>query len=228
MTKKEHTKPVGVDGSLTHESGPDIDERTFNRYVSPKAKAAIEVDVANKFVELALATGEAASFEQLPENDLDFAWASGDRRAKIELTELTLATPPYRETGQSAVIQYKPWGEKFFDLVQKKDSKSYREKLPIDLLVYTTHYAYHGNRFCVDLAAERLRHYGGGAAFDRVYYLSFSGEVSELYLLKPYRPALAPKLRREYEGQWYANMDFANGTEVPGGTRFEVTFPPRH
>lgn len=228
MTKKEHTKPVGVDGSLTHKSGPNIDERTFNRYVSPKAKAEIEIDVANKFVELASAAGEAVSFEQLPENDLDFAWVSGNRRAKIELTELTLVTPPYRGDGQSAVIQYKPWGEKFFDLVQKKDNKPYRERLPIDLLVYTTHYAYHGNSFCVDLAAERLRHYAGGASFDRVYYLSLSGEVSKLYLLKPYRTALAPKLRREYEGQCYTNMDFANGTEVPGGTRFEVSFPLRH
>jgi len=226
LAKKEHTKPVGTDGSLTMKSGPDLDEKNFDRYVSPKGKADIEVDVANKFVELVSNSSNEVSIDQLPENDLDFAWVSDGRKAKIEFTELTLATPPYKESGQSATVYYKVFSEKLYELVEKKNSKSYRESVPIDLLVYTTHYAYHGNSFCIDLAAERLRHYGGGESFDRVYYLSFSGPVSELHLLKPYRPTLAPKLRREYEGQFYINTNFANGTDVPGGTGFEISLPP--
>lgn len=228
MAKTEHIKPVGVDGSLTHAVGPSIDERTFNRHVSPKAKDLIEADIAAAFTRL-VTDDQAGAGElvKLPENDLDFAWSQGDRNAKIEFTELTLATPPYLEKGQSAVVQYKPWGEKFFDLVTKKNNKLYQENLPIDLLVYTTHFAYHGNSFCVDLAAERLRHFKGGANFNRVYYLEFAKEVSKLYLLKPYRAALAPKLRREYEGHWYLTVNFATGTAVPGGTKFEMAFPPK-
>jgi hypothetical protein len=99
--------------------------------------------------------------------------------------------------------------------------------VPIDLLVYSTHFAYHGNSFCVDLAAERLRHLKGGENFDRVYYLEFRGDASSLYILKPYRAPLPAKLRREYEGHWYATVNFEAGTSVPGGTRFNMELPRR-
>jgi hypothetical protein len=203
-----------------------VDERTFNRHLSPKPKEKIEADIAVAFARLVSeGSADGAKLEQLPENDLDFAWSQGDRKAKVEFTELVLAIPPFREEGQSAIIHYKPWGEKFCELVERKNGKRYSENLPIDLLVYTTHYAYHGNRFCIDLAAERLRHYNGGSAFDRIYYLEFAGDVSQLHLLKPYRAALAPNLRREYERQWYSPVNFANGTAVPGGTAFKMTLP---
>lgn len=226
MTKDGHVKPVGLDGSLRHAVGPGIDERAFNRYVAPKAKDLIEADIATAFARMVGENGGGlAQLEQLPENDLDFGWTHGDRKAKIELTELTLATPPYREKGQSALIYYKPWGEKFCDLVGKKNDKSYGDSLPIDLLVYTTHFAYHGNNFCVDLAAERLRHIAGGARFDRVYYLEFRREASMLHILKPYRTPLPAKLRREYEGHWYSTVNFDAGTPIAGGTLFEMKLP---
>lgn len=228
MNKRPHDKPVGVDGSLTHQTGPDIDKRTFNRHVSPKPKSAIEADIADAFVRLISAvSGKTPELIRLDENDLDFAWSLDGRKAKVELTELILANPPYQETGQSAVIYYKPWAEKFCELVEKKNAKRYCDTLPLDLLVYTTHFAYHGNSFCIDLAAERLRHLRGGSIFDRVYYLNFAQDSSELSLLKPYRVEMRSKLRREYEGHWYIPMNFAAGTPVTGGTRFEFTLPPR-
>ena len=224
--KKVHVKPVGLDGSLRHIVGPDVDERTFNRHVSPKEKNLIEADIADTFARLVADEGGAAAcLEQLPENDFDFSWSLGKRAAKIEFTELTLETPPYRNSGQSAVVHYKPWGEKFVDLVNKKNNKSYRDNVPLDLLVYTTHFAYHGNSFCVELAAERLRQFHGGSNFDQIYYLEFRSEASNLYKLKPYLPALPSKIRREYEGHWYSTVNFASGTPVPGGTKFEMVLP---
>lgn len=226
---RKHDKPVGLDGSLRHEVGPAIDERTFQRHVEPKPKDAIEADIAAAFRHAAqdgLGYG-GITIRQLPENDLDFEWTQGDRVAKLEFTELVLENPPYRETGQSATIPYKPWAEKFCGLVQKKNAKSYAHAHAIDLLVYTTHFAYHGNKFCAAWAAERLRHLDGAAGFDRVFYLEFRGEASRVYQLKPYPARLAPRLRREYEAMRYSTVNFAEGTPVPGGTRFDLRLPPR-
>lgn len=227
MARPGHDKPVGIDGSLTHRVGPGVDERTFDRHISPAPKEKIEAVIAAAFADLVSQNGvDRAVLTQLPENDLDFSWTQGERTAKIEFTELVLAAPPYREEGQSAIIRYKPWGERFFELVQKKNGKAYRQNEPIDLLVYTTHYAYHGNRFCVDLAAERLRHYQGGGIFDRIYYLEFAGSASTLHKLKPFPEPLPPSTRRNYEQLWYSPANFASGTAVPGGTAFKMTLSP--
>lgn len=216
-------KPVGVDGSLTHETGLGVDKRTFNRHVEPKQKDLIEADIAQAFETRA----GASKLVQLPENDLDFSWSRDGRDAKIEFTELVLAHPPYKEAGDSAVIQYKPWAEGFETLVIKKNGKRYGSKSDVDLLIYTTHFAYHGNEYCVALAAERLRRADAASGFAQVFYLEYRGEASTLHSLKPYRPAMRPSIRREYERLWYSNMNFARGTAVKGGTRFEVELPPR-
>ncbi len=225
MTRK-HIKPVGISGALHHANGPNIDERTFIRHIESREKNLIEIEIAEAFRRLKSENQKnSATIKQLPENDLDFLWEQNGRTAKIELTELILENPPYKDNAQSAIIHYKPWGEKFFEIVNKKNNKHYKENLPVDLLVYTTHYSYHGNEFCVDLAAERLRHYQGGHNFDRIYYINFLNQASSLYMLKPYRPPLPPKLRREYEGLWYANVNFAQGVPVPGGTSYEIVLP---
>ena len=220
-------KPVGKDGSLTHEVGPDIDKRTFTRHISPKEKDLLEADVAESFRKSIVDTTEAQSVvvTQLDENDLDFLWEVDGRKAKLEFTELILSNPPYRDNGDSAVIHCKSWSEAFVNLVNKKSNKGYVDNLPIDLLVYTTHWSYHGNRFCVDLAAERLRHLMARSIFERIYYLSYRGNMSELASVKPYRQALNPRIRREYEGQWFSTMNLAAGTSVPGGTMFNVELP---
>ncbi len=220
-------KPVGKDGSLRHEIGPDIDKRTFERHLSPKEKHLLEADVAKAFRKSILDSTDAQSIEltQLDENDLDFLWELDGRRAKLEFTELILSNPPYRDEGDSAVIHYKPWSVAFVDLVERKSKKGYSDSLPIDLLVYTTHWSYHGNSFCIELAAERLRHFGAGSIFSRIYYLSYLGEMSELASVKPYREPLSPRIRREYEGQWFSTMNFAAGTAVPGGTMFKIQLP---
>lgn len=223
MAKKPHIKPVGTSVSLRHKTGLNIDERLKLRALSPSVKDSIELKVASAFEKnvLILNDGKAVELKQLDEDDLDFFCQEEGRVSKLELTELVLATPPYQEIGDTAKIEVPIFADRLAELVTKKNSKHYSSEVPIDLLIYTTHFAYHGNNHCVELAGERLRHLQLGEKFSRIFYLGYNGGPNELHLLKPYRNTLTPSYRRELEKQWFITMNFNEGTPVEGGTKFE-------
>jgi hypothetical protein len=227
MAKKPHIKPAGTIGSLSMKSGPDIDEKVFSRDISPGKKDENEQIIAEAF-KLTLEKilpGKSIKLTQLEENDLDYELDLNGEISKIEFTELVLKYPPYKEIGDTAIIHYKDWSDKFSKIVETKNTKLYQVGMPIDLLVYTTHFAYVGNDFCITLAREYLRHYGAGKNFRNIYYLDFLGEASKLFVMKPYAEKLKPSLRQEYEKQWYMNANLGAGTPVPGGVMFKGIFP---
>lgn len=229
MSKKKHNKPVGKSGSLRMRSGLGIDEKTFERYIFPKEKDLIEADIATAFRNCVMKQGHGELVElfQLEENDLDFRLEVDGDISKLEFTELVLSYPPYQENEPMVTIWYRDWADKLLRLVGKKNEKNYSDQLPIDLLVYTTDVAYHGNDPCVDLGRERLRHAQAGRNFRNIWYLEYRKETSVLYPIKPYPPKMAGTLRRELESHWASCANFEQGAPVPGGMMFAGKFPKR-
>jgi len=230
--KCSHQKPVGEQGPLVVgrvEGEIQASYVTWLKIKFPNDKESQQKLIATVFLDaLGASEGNVWNCEALREDDFDFSITCNAERRYLELQEIVIPPKkrgnPYIDREQ--VVQSGKFADTIWSNILQKQYPT-RLELPLDLLIYTTHWRFLPNQIVRQLVASMLKSHSH--PFARVYEFSMlsegKGRFETLYpndqLLLGLNEAAARTVR-------YANLDQAQARQTGGpdgsiGARIDLT-----
>jgi hypothetical protein len=203
------TKPTGHVGPLALENKAGEIHHGWKKIAFPKDKEEIEELMMKGFAAVwRKHTGIEIKYKQNPQNEIDFTILEPGGPALIELREVLYRDDEGRPyDSRNIKIMASTFAQQIVDAVQEKSKHYGPQGMPVDLLLYTTHWRFDPAETVIRLVQHSLK--TNVTIFENIFLLMpIDGQEWRMAVLSPSKEdPLEGHSPDEFKDHWYLVLD---------------------